>query len=93
MDEDSCPELGLVIQNHFKAIDAKLGKSGHHTKHRQSLVTLSRRHSVVQMLENLELDGPNPIRIHHPHPPQQQPHHPKKNYVSVNLIGLQKSVF
>lgn len=61
MDDDAAPELGLAIQNHFKAIDVRLGKT-HHTKHRQSLVTLSRRHSMVQMLENLELDGPTPIR-------------------------------
>lgn len=65
MDEDSCPELGLAIQNHFKAIDLKLGKGGRHSKHRQSLVTLSRRHSMVQMLDNLELDGPCPLRLHH----------------------------
>lgn len=61
MDDDAAPELGLAIQNHFKAIDVRMGKT-HHTKHRQSLVTLSRRHSMVQMLENLELDGPTPIR-------------------------------
>ncbi|XP_021696045.1 uncharacterized protein LOC5575910 isoform X2 [Aedes aegypti] len=61
MDDDAAPELGLAIQNHFKAIDVRMGKA-HHTKHRQSLVTLSRRHSMVQMLENLELDGPTPIR-------------------------------
>lgn len=68
MDEDACPELGLALQNHFKAIDIRMGKNGRHTHHRQSLVTLSRRHSMVQMLENLELDGPNPIRLHHPPP-------------------------
>ncbi|CAD7078007.1 unnamed protein product [Hermetia illucens] len=61
MDDDSCPELGLAIQNHFKAIDVRMGK-GRHSKHRQSLVTLSRRHSMVQMLDNLDLDGPSPIR-------------------------------
>ncbi|XP_053673374.1 snake venom 5'-nucleotidase [Anopheles nili] len=61
VDDDAAPELGLAIQNHFKAIDVRMGKC-HHTKHRQSLVTLSRRHSMVQMLENLELDGPSPIR-------------------------------
>lgn len=38
-----------------------MGK-GKHSKHRQSLVTLSRRHSIVQSLDNLELDGPSPIR-------------------------------
>lgn len=71
MDEEACPELGLAVQNHFKAIDLKLGKTGRHSKHRQSLVTLSRRHSMVQMLDNLELDGPSPLRLHHPspHPP------------------------
>ncbi|XP_055387201.1 mannosylglucosyl-3-phosphoglycerate phosphatase isoform X2 [Condylostylus longicornis] len=61
LDEDLAPELGMAIQNHFAAIDTRMGK-GRHTKHRQSLVTLSRRHSMIQMLENLELDGPSPIR-------------------------------
>lgn len=52
----------------------KLGKHGKHSKHRQSLVTLSRRHSIVQMLENLELDGPTPLRLHHtPSHPSSQP--------------------
>ncbi|XP_011186253.1 mannosylglucosyl-3-phosphoglycerate phosphatase isoform X3 [Zeugodacus cucurbitae] len=62
IDEDLCPELGLTIQNHFKAINIRNEKTDHHTKHRQSLVTLSRRHSMVQMLEHLHLDGPSPIR-------------------------------
>ena len=61
MDDDSCPELGLAIQNHFKAIDVRLGKA-RHSKHRQSLVTLSRRHSMVQILDNIDLDGPSPVR-------------------------------
>lgn len=61
MGEDECPELGLTLQNHFRAIDVRMGKSKH-SKHRQSLVTLSRRHSMVQMLDNLELDGPTPMR-------------------------------
>lgn len=61
MDDDATPEIGLAIQNHFKAIDVKMGK-GRHSKHRQSLVTLSRRHSMIQMLDNLDLDGPSPAR-------------------------------
>lgn len=61
MGQDECPELGLTLQNHFRAIDIRMGKSKH-SKHRQSLVTLSRRHSMVQMLDNLELDGPTPMR-------------------------------
>lgn len=61
MDDDSCPEVGLAIQNHFQAIDVRMGKAKH-SKHRQSLVTLSRRHSMVQMLDNIDLDGPSPVR-------------------------------
>lgn len=82
MREDECPELGLTLQNHFRAIDVRMGKS-RHSKHRQSLVTLSRRHSMVQMLENLELDGPTPMRrislsntntnSHHQHQHHHQP--------------------
>ncbi|XP_017471282.1 PREDICTED: 5'-nucleotidase isoform X1 [Rhagoletis zephyria] len=62
IDEDLSPELGLAIQNHFKAITLRNEKGDHQTKHRQSLVTLSRRHSMVQMLDNLDLNGPSPIR-------------------------------
>ena len=61
MDDDACPELGLAVQNHFRSIDVRLGKSKP-SKHRQSLVTLSRRHSMVQMLDDLELAGPTPMR-------------------------------
>lgn len=61
VDDESCPEIGLAIQNHFQAIDMRMGKAKH-SRHRQSLVTLSRRHSMVQMLENVDLDGPSPVR-------------------------------
>lgn len=54
MSEEECPELGLTLQNHFRAIDVRMGRSKH-SKHRQSLISLSRRHSMVQMLENLEI--------------------------------------
>ncbi|XP_054273801.1 trifunctional nucleotide phosphoesterase protein YfkN isoform X2 [Macrosteles quadrilineatus] len=62
VEEDECPELGLAIQNHFEAIKMRLGKSKRNSKHRQSLVTLSRRHSLVKMLDGSELDGPPPLR-------------------------------
>jgi 5'-nucleotidase len=93
MDEDACPELGIAIQNHFKAIDLKMGKGGKHSKHRQSLVTLSRRHSMVQMLENLELDGPTPLRLHHPpsHPTPAQPL-TASSKVCVYILLLRKIV-
>ncbi|KAJ8975213.1 hypothetical protein NQ317_000211 [Molorchus minor] len=62
IDEGECPELGLAVQNHFSAINIRLGKTKKHSKHRQSLVTLSRRHSLVKMLDGSELDGPPPLR-------------------------------
>lgn len=46
VSEDECPELGLAVQNHFQAINMRLGKTKKHSKHRQSLVTLSRRFLV-----------------------------------------------
>ncbi|XP_044741798.1 trifunctional nucleotide phosphoesterase protein YfkN isoform X2 [Chrysoperla carnea] len=64
VDEDECPELGLAIQNHFQAINVRMGKTKKPSKHRQSLVTLSRRHSLVKMLDinSMEFDGPPPVR-------------------------------
>lgn len=44
VDDEAAPELGLAIRNHFQAINMRLGKTGRHSKHRQSLVTLSRRY-------------------------------------------------
>lgn len=62
IDEGECPELGLAIQNHFQAINIRLGKTKKQSKHRQSLVTLSRRHSLVKNLDGTDLDGPPPLR-------------------------------
>ncbi|XP_030759392.1 protein 5NUC [Sitophilus oryzae] len=62
VNEGETPELGLAIQNHFQAINMRLGKTKKQSKHRQSLVTLSRRHSLVKMLDSTELDGPPPLR-------------------------------
>lgn len=49
MDEGECPELGLAIQNHFHAINMRLGKTKKQSKHRQSLVTLSRRWELLNL--------------------------------------------
>ncbi|KAI5630874.1 hypothetical protein NE865_16413 [Phthorimaea operculella] len=46
VEEDMCPEVGLCIQNHFAAINVRTGKS-RHSRHRQSLVTLSRSDGLV----------------------------------------------
>lgn len=63
INDEECPELGLAIQNHFSAIQMRQGKSRRLSKHRQSLVTLSRRHSLVKSMEGNEWEGgPSPLR-------------------------------
>ncbi|XP_064466748.1 snake venom 5'-nucleotidase-like isoform X2 [Ornithodoros turicata] len=49
MGEDESPELCTAIQNHFQAIKILTGASHPQTHHRQSLVCLSRRHSLVRL--------------------------------------------
>lgn len=52
VDEEDCPELCTSIVNHFEAIKIVTDASHHHhTRHRQSLVAVSRRHSTVKMME------------------------------------------
>ncbi|KOB66064.1 putative 5'-nucleotidase [Operophtera brumata] len=43
-----CLEIGMAIQNHFAAINVRTGKA-RPSKHRQSLVTLSRRYTHYNM--------------------------------------------
>lgn len=64
LDDEQCPELGLAVQNHFQAIAMRTGRTRRQSKHRQSLVTLSRRHSLVKSLECSlgDMDGPPPLR-------------------------------
>ncbi|CAB3377336.1 Hypothetical predicted protein [Cloeon dipterum] len=63
VDAENCTELRTAIQNHFQAIKMRQGCTKRHTKHRQSLVTISRRHSLVKMLETPEnSDAPPPLR-------------------------------
>jgi hypothetical protein len=49
MSEDMCPEIGMAVQNHFAAINVRTGRA-RHSKHRQSLVTLSRRYPPLASL-------------------------------------------
>ncbi|CAG5057560.1 unnamed protein product [Parnassius apollo] len=74
VSEDMCPEVGMAVQNHFAAINVRTGKS-RPSKHRQSLVTLSRRHSLVKMLDGSELDGPPPLRRASSAAMEPTPHH------------------
>lgn len=49
--EEECPEMVTSIQNHFEAIKILTGHHHGITNHRQSLVCVSRRTSVVKMHE------------------------------------------
>jgi len=60
VDEEIAPNLTSAVQNHFQAIKMKQGKAGRKTSiHHQSLVTLSRKTSVVKQLECDGLLPPN----------------------------------
>ncbi|XP_076062141.1 mannosylglucosyl-3-phosphoglycerate phosphatase isoform X2 [Oratosquilla oratoria] len=47
-DEEQCPMLSTAVQNHFRAIQTRMGRSRRNSTHRQSLVLLSRRHSLIR---------------------------------------------
>lgn len=56
MNDEECPELGLAIQNHFSAIQMRQGKSRRLSKHRQSLVTLSRRFVTLLLILHININ-------------------------------------
>ncbi|XP_076354101.1 mannosylglucosyl-3-phosphoglycerate phosphatase-like isoform X2 [Tachypleus tridentatus] len=58
LTEEESPELRTAVQNHFESIQVLTGAVHHRTRHRQSLVCVSRRHSVVKMYED------NNLQIH-----------------------------
>lgn len=58
MSEDESPELCTAVQNHFQAIKILTGVARPRTHHRQSLVCLSRRHSLVRTCEDVSVKAP-----------------------------------
>ncbi|XP_057370675.1 mannosylglucosyl-3-phosphoglycerate phosphatase-like isoform X1 [Daphnia carinata] len=50
-EEDSLP-LNCAVQNHFQAIQKLCSKTKRPSHHRQSLVTLSRRHSLARTIDH-----------------------------------------
>lgn len=66
MDDETTPEIGNAVRNHFKSIEVKMGRAKH-SKHRQSLVMLSRRHSTMQKLKTIPyedyLNCPKQIKV------------------------------
>ncbi|RWS24370.1 trifunctional nucleotide phosphoesterase protein YfkN-like protein [Leptotrombidium deliense] len=63
LSEEECPELCTSIQNHFEAIKILTNSSKYQTHHRQSLVCVSRRHSIVKMHEMGSSLGIEPTTI------------------------------
>ncbi|XP_068241798.1 mannosylglucosyl-3-phosphoglycerate phosphatase isoform X2 [Palaemon carinicauda] len=47
-DEEQCPMLSTAVQNHFTAIKTRQGMTRRNSTHRQSLILLSRRHSLIR---------------------------------------------
>jgi len=69
VDDECAPNLTNAVQNHFQAIQMKKGKSRRTSIHHQSLVTLSRKTSVVKQLTEDGLIPPSrvsPSRSHSP---------------------------
>jgi len=60
VDEEEATMLNTAVQNHFHAIEKLAGKLKRQTKHRQSLVTLSRRHSMARIFDNGDGDSAGP---------------------------------
>lgn len=61
VDEECSPSLTACVQNHFKAIQMRQGKCRRPSVHHQSLVTLSRKTSVVKQLTEDGLIPPTRI--------------------------------
>ncbi|XP_037284244.1 snake venom 5'-nucleotidase [Rhipicephalus microplus] len=56
--DDESPELCTAVQNHFQAVRILTGVAHPRTHHRQSLVCLSRRHSLVRTCEDVTMKPP-----------------------------------
>jgi 5'-nucleotidase len=79
--EEDCPEIITSVQNHFEAIKILTGSTQSHTHHRQSLVCISRRTSVVKMHDIGSFDSlssttqgfPETHSLRHDNPQQRGP--------------------
>ncbi|CAG0894512.1 unnamed protein product [Darwinula stevensoni] len=56
VDAESSPELRTAVENHFRSVALLREGDRYPSRHRQSLVTLSRRHSLAR---RLSLQGPD----------------------------------
>jgi 5'-nucleotidase len=63
IDEENGPTLAYAVQNHFAALAMREGRTRRSSVHHQSLVTLSRKHSIVRQLTD---DGSHHLPAHVP---------------------------
>merc|ERR1711997_260417 len=63
IDEENGPTLAYAVQNHFSALAMREGKTRRSSVHHQSLVTLSRKTSIVKQLTD---DGSHHLPAHVP---------------------------
>jgi len=70
IDEEEGPQLTYAVQNHFKALAMKEGKTRRPSVHHQSLVTMSRKHSLIKQLTE---DGTHHLPAHIPENLRESP--------------------
>jgi len=63
VDEEEGPQLTYAVQNHFKALAMKEGKTRRSSVHHQSLVTMSRKTSLIRAMTD---DGSHHLPAHIP---------------------------
>jgi len=63
IDEENGPTLAYAVQNHFAALAMREGRTRRSSVHHQSLVTLSRKTSIVKQLTD---DGSHHLPAHVP---------------------------
>lgn len=62
-DSDQCLELSIAIQNHFHAIEMVTGHTRRNSRHHQSLITMSRRHSLLRSMTSFHEISTGPTSL------------------------------
>ncbi|CAL8106599.1 unnamed protein product [Orchesella dallaii] len=62
-DSDQCLELSIAIQNHFHAIEMVRGHTRRNSRHHQSLITMSRRHSLLRSMTSFHEISAGPTSL------------------------------
>jgi len=89
VDEECAPNLTSSVQNHFQAIQMMTDKNRRLSIHRQSLVTLSRKSSVVKQLTEdglIPVSRISPSRSHSPLSEMGKSRSPARTKVSMTSV-------